>query len=549
MKKLISGGFFADILLLTVVITFLYSLTLGLRPLTPPDEGRYSEIPREMVASGDYLTPHLNGIKYFEKPPLFYWMQTLSIKMTGLHIWSLRLMTEMMGVLGCLLTYWGGRKLYDRSTGILAATILASATFYAGLANYITLDMTLTTLLTGCLMAFIVGTRASSEKYRRYALWSMYAFAALATLTKGLIGAVFPGMIIFTWICFTNAWKELPKYHLVSGALIFLLISLPWHILVQLKNPEFFHFYFIEQHFLRYLTDYADRGQPIWFFPLVFTLGFFPWTGFVFSAIKNQAKVLRNPKQFPVEVFLILWAAVIFLFYWSSHSQLSPYILPVFSPLAVLTAKYLLKFWHQKTSGITFGFVLAGMFSFMISGFILYKIHLDRHLGFSMLDLIIVVPLGYALSLFIYLRKNTQAGVYCLVATTLFFLILGLHCFSKLETRTVKPLADKLLSVITPNDQIYNYNHYFQDLPFYLHRQVKIVNWSDELTFGSEHQDAGQVLINDQQLFKEWALPARKFMIMNISDYETIKQQHTMKLFLIATSGKNALVSNQEITP
>ena len=255
-----------DIILLTLLLSLLFAIGLGRRALWEPDEGRYVEIPREMVQTGDYVTPRLNGVKYFEKPVLFYWLEAGAIRVFGIKEWSMRLWPVLFAIMGCLAVYAAGRKLYDRRTAWLAAVVLATTPLYYFLGRTVTLDMPVSSLLTLALLAFLVGTREPPGKSRRNYFWAFYAFAALATLAKGLIGLVIPAMIIGVWIMILNEWRLLKSIYLPSGLLLFLVIAAPWHIAAARDNPEFAYFYFVHEHFLRYLTKTHHRYQPPWFF-------------------------------------------------------------------------------------------------------------------------------------------------------------------------------------------------------------------------------------------------------------------------------------------
>ena len=257
-----------DLIILTVLICILFTFMLENRPLSVPDEGRYVEIPREMVASGNYLTPRLNYVKYFEKPVLFYWLEAFSIKLFGLNEFTLRLWPALFALFGCLAVAVAGARLFGRMTGLLSAAVLATSLLYYGLGRAIILDMPVSILLTLALLSFLVGTHEAPGLKRRLYLWGFYAFAALAVLTKGLIGIFIPAMVIGAWILLLGEWRMLKTLYIPSGLALFLLIAAPWHIMVDRANPEFFQFYFIHEHFQRYL----DQGT----WPLQAVLVFHP---------------------------------------------------------------------------------------------------------------------------------------------------------------------------------------------------------------------------------------------------------------------------------
>lgn len=541
-----TQSWFKDVLLLTMLVGLMYSLFLGARPLSPPDEGRYSEIPREMVASGDYVTPRLNGVKYFEKPALFYWLQSVSIKAFGLHEWALRLMNALMAILGCLITYWGGRSLFDRQTGLISASILGFSLLYAALATFITLDMTVSTFLSGSFLAFLVGNRHPPGNKRRNYMWLMFAFAGFATLTKGLIGIIFPGMIIFTWLSVTRQWRSLPTYSLLSGTCLFLVITLPWHLDVQFKNPEFFHFYFIEQHFLRYFTDYADRSKPFWFLPAILLLGFSPWVGFLYSTINKCWGTFKNPTMHTTEIFLWLWAGLIFLFYWVSKSQLSPYILPIFTPLALLVGRYIRLSWNKD--GLKLGFVVALIFSIIFGGAMLIYLHAFNHLPLGSIDLISITPLFFYIALIYYRKKETFFALAWMMASSFYLCVIINVNYASFDKQSIKPIALELAKIAKPNDYIYSFNHYFQDLPFYLERPIKVINWTGELKFGSQHQSTKNLMADENSLITEWPGQKRKFLIAKKEDLLYLKDKLNLKFYLVDTKKKYSLICNQEIT-
>ncbi len=538
-----------DLAFLALFTSLLYGLFLGMRPLTPPDEGRYAEIPREMVMTHDYVTPHLNGVIYFEKPALFYWLQVASIKSFGLHEWSLRLINALMGGLGCLLTYFFTRKLYNRRTALLAGMLLSTSLLYAFLSRFITLDITTTTFLTGSLLCFLLGNQYPQGRARRSCMWGMYALAALTVLTKGLIGIIFPGMIIFAWLLVTKQWRRLPSYSLFSGALLLLVITAPWHLLVGLKNPGFFKFYFYDQHFLRYFTEYAGRDKPFWFLPIILFLGWFPWMGFMVTALKRQLVIFKNASSHLTEVFLFLWPLLIFLFYWMSHSQLSPYLLPVFPPLAILTAIYLNNVWEQKNKALQINFLIIGVMNLLLAAGLLIFLN-NSHLEIPTVDKILVVVAATISAVacnIVYRYVDLKRAIITLLITNTTFSLTAYYASSYFNTPSVKPLALELKKMIKPDDTVYNYNHYFQDMPVYLGTKVVLLNWKGELEYGFYHHPPKGTFLHENRLWENWNTPERKFLVMTIHDFEKIRTiLKNLRFYPVTHTQKYVLICNKD---
>jgi 4-amino-4-deoxy-L-arabinose transferase-like glycosyltransferase len=261
-----------DIVGIILLLSIFYAIWIGSHPLFTPDEGRYSEIAREMVATGDFITPRLNGVVFLDKPILYYWLQASAIKLWGLKESALRLWPALIGIVCCLFVYLAGRQLFNRRTALLATLFLATSPLYYGAAHYANLDLEVAAFVSMTLLCFLMAM-AKEEKTstRRTLLLLAYTFAGLATLTKGLIGFVLPGLVMGTWILLLNRWYLLKTLHILTGLLIFAAITLPWYILAQLANPQFFHFFFVIQHFSRFLTmDTFNNQIAFWFYIPIF---------------------------------------------------------------------------------------------------------------------------------------------------------------------------------------------------------------------------------------------------------------------------------------
>ena len=261
-----TPSFGRDLLWLALLCAVLYGAGLGRYPLGNPDEGRYAEIPREMVASGDWITPRLNGVNYFEKPPLMYWVVAGCLEIFGPGEWAMRAMPVLFALGGVLLTYGAARTLYGREAGLASAAVLGTSLLYFVIAHLILLDMAVSVLMSATLFCFILGVREPVGPRRRWLFLGLYAGAALATLAKGLIGFLIPGAVMFLWLLVFNQWRRLLPMHLTLGALLFLTIAVPWHVLAAQRNPEWAHFYFVREHWERFTTSTHARTAPAWFF-------------------------------------------------------------------------------------------------------------------------------------------------------------------------------------------------------------------------------------------------------------------------------------------
>ncbi len=345
-----SSTWSRDLLLLALVIGAFYGFRLGSYPLSDPDEGRNAEIAREMVASSDWVTPRLDGVNYFEKPPLVYWGVAGSQLLFGQNEWSARAIPMLFAIGGVLATYAATRRVYGRAAGISAALMLGTSLLYFALGRFLILDMAVSVLMSTTLFCFLLGVRepppaagtSSWAARRRWLFYGLYASAALATLAKGLIGVLVTGAVMFLWLLVFAQWKRLRPFYLPTGALLFLAIAAPWHVLAAMRNPTWFHRYIVFEHFERFSSPVAHRFGPWWYFIPIVLLGVFPWSGFLWPAIRRSirggwSERIKNADSW----FFIIWVGFVFLFFSASHSKLPPYILPIFPGLAALVGRWL----------------------------------------------------------------------------------------------------------------------------------------------------------------------------------------------------------------
>ena len=328
-----------------------------------PDEGRYAEIPREMVASGDWITPRLNGLKYFEKPVLQYWITAVSYLALGEEEFVARLWPALAGFLTLLLVYRMGRRIAGVRAGVLAAAVLATTFQFFVFSQIVTLDMGLSFFLTLALYGFLASQdrRAAPSQQRNSAIL-MWAAMALAVLSKGLVGVVLPALVLFAYIAIERDWKLLGRLHWGVGIPVFLLIALPWFVWVQVRNPEFFQFFFIREHFGRYALDEHRRAGAWYYFLAMLLIGSLPWSFMYFRAMFSSWRdspinhFVINPLR-----LLILWVIAIVVFYSLSRSKLPGYILPVYPALAVLLGCYVQRANMQLSHKLLLGIAALGV--------------------------------------------------------------------------------------------------------------------------------------------------------------------------------------------
>src|SRR4051812_46746711 len=241
--------------LLALVFTLAWFSTLEYRKLIKPDEGRYAEISREMTVTGDWITPRLNGIKYFEKPPLQYWATAAAFSAFGLNEWTARLWSAITGFAGVLLVFYTGRRLFAPTSGVIAAMALGTSLWYLVIGHLNTLDMGFTSFLEAAMCFFLFAqAEARASPRERYWMLAAWTAIALAVLSKGLAGIVLPAAVVIVYCAVQRTLEPLRRMHFLAGVPLFVVICAPWFIAVSLANPEFPRFFFIHEHFERFLT-------------------------------------------------------------------------------------------------------------------------------------------------------------------------------------------------------------------------------------------------------------------------------------------------------
>jgi 4-amino-4-deoxy-L-arabinose transferase-like glycosyltransferase len=320
-------------LLLLVAVVWLQPDGSG---LAEPDETRYAEIPREMLASGDFTVPRLNGLPYFEKPPLLYWVNAASLRIFGENPWAARLPTRLAGFATVCLIVLAGSRRRGTATGLAAGILfLASPMGFLFSRTNLT-DGLLTLFFTATVLcgAAAVRRREVGKTWKAMAALTGAA-AAGAFLTKGLIALALPGAILLLWCLFSGRLASLPALILSPAPVVFLVLAAPWFLLVERRQPGFLQFFFIHEHFQRFATQAAKRPGPITYFVPVFILGFLPGLPFLFAGLRPGGRLRGKDGD---SLLWLLWFAAVFVFFSISRSKLPPYLFPAIPAAALLAA-------------------------------------------------------------------------------------------------------------------------------------------------------------------------------------------------------------------
>ena len=534
--------------LLLAIFTIAWFCNLGYRHLAKSDEGRYAEIPREMVASGDWLTPRLNGFKYFEKPPLQYWTTAAAFSVFGQTEWAARLWSGLTGFFGVLLVFWFGNRLLGPPVGLYGAAVVASSAIYVSIGHMLTLDMGLTLFMSASVFSIALAQRdqASEAERRRWMLLAWTA-AALAVLSKGLIGIVLPAGAVALYVLVERDWKVLARLHTVSGALLFAAIAAPWFVAVSIVNPEFFRFFFIHEHFERFLTHVHRRDEPAWYFIPVLLAGVLPWILSLFPALwrawRRSPDVTFQPKR-----FLLLWCVLVFVFFSASGSKLSSYILPIFPALALLIGSAL------AFSGPRFALAqaaVAGLLAVALataasqgSRFATGRLPAELLAAYAPWLLVAAVALLAAagVSAWLSLRARPQAAVLALAFGGFVSVQVATSGYEELSPAySAYHIVQKMRDQLRPNVPFYVVHTFDHTLLFYLGRTVTMVGFKDELAQPIAWEPKN--FLPDTTAFaRAWEGDSEAFAMFKSHHLDRFLETHPLSMRIVARDASHVIV-------
>jgi 4-amino-4-deoxy-L-arabinose transferase-like glycosyltransferase len=532
------------------LVACVWFFTLGARHLLPADEGRYAEIAREMAASGDWVTIRYNGLKYFEKPPFQFWMTALAYDAFGVGEWQARLWTALSGAAGLAVTAFAAKRWFGARVGLLTALVLLAAPGWNLGSHFSSLDMALSGafafIVAGLLLAHHPAASATSSRNWMLVAW---VAAAVAVLTKGLIGIVLPGLVVAVYCLATRDFSIFRRLRIGTGLLLMLVIVAPWFVLVSERNPEFARFFFVHEHWERYLSPTHHREGAWWYFIPQLMVGFLPWIGLSWAMAKDVGAKASDP-QFRPTLLLGVWAATIFVFFSFSSSKLPGYILPIYPALAILAARALDRLdavrWRRHVVSALAVVAAGGLATPLLT-------RLGTQLTPNALFRQFAPWVGAAMALGVAglataWRLNSAStlrsiAVYALTFFAVVTVVLrGHETFGSSSSGAA--LAARVRPVLEPGMPLYSVRLVDHTLPFYLRHTTILVESSGELEFGVE-QEPGKWLPSIDAFLARWTSGPRALAVMSPPTLQELRTKHA-SFFVVDSDVRRVVVANFE---
>lgn len=379
-----------DWLLVLAFCAFFFLWKLSSFGLIGADEPRYAQVAREMLTRHDWITPTLGGSAWLEKPPLYYWQAMIAYRIFGVSDWAARLPSVFDASVLVFTVFWFLRRLRP-ACALDSALMLACSAGIVAYARAASMDMALTATFAIAMLAWQAWFQDRSSLY----LSIFYCSLGLALLAKGPVAPGLAGVIIVAFALARRDWKIVGRTLWRPEILLFLLIGLPWYVLVQLRNPQFFHFFIVEHNLARFSTNMFHHPEPFWYYIPVTLLAWVPWAVFVAAALVWAIRSFRQPDVDPLNIFLVIWIAVVVVFFSISESKLPGYVLPAMPPGIVLLANYIHEHATRKAYPVLLVLHAAVASSLIFAALLLAYFVLHHRVPWSRS---LVVPLAFALA-------------------------------------------------------------------------------------------------------------------------------------------------------
>jgi len=576
------------LLLLAIIFVLVYVGSMFSPALLDDADATHAEAAREMVARGDYVTLHVNGIRYLEKAPLPYWLVAGAYRLFGINEFAARLPTVLAVLLLAWLGLTWGRRAFGERAGTYAGLFVLTCSGVYLFTRIFIPDVLLSLLIAASLYFLLAALELSGRTWRWYA---GYACLALAVLAKGLVALIFVGMPAVIYLAITGEWRRWREFRLFSGLALLFVIAAPWHILAGLRNHGFFWFYFVNEHFLRFLGERYPKDYnklPAALYWTLHLVWLFPWSFYLPALVLNAIRDMKEPpseaetrRRFAARTRLLcwIWAGFVLLFFAISTNQ-EYYTFPAYLPLLLLAADALARDEEQE-SGRPWLLSSSGAIAIVglvAGGALLAGLWYSRHLPYApdigtvlakhnmaedtlsmshALDLsaesfaalrlpailaVLALICSPLISLCLRLRRRPYQATWALaggMALLLFAAHIALVRFGPYMSS--KALAQKIAAQEKPGDEvmIYGDQAFGSSLLFYLRRPIDLVNGrTTSMWFGSTFPDAPKIFLEDSDLLQKWNGSGRVFLFVPAYEKKRVDKLLPHKYVLAEVSGK-----------
>jgi 4-amino-4-deoxy-L-arabinose transferase-like glycosyltransferase len=504
---------------LVLFSTLLFFPGLGARDLWAPVEPRYGEIIRVMFSTGEWLVPRVNGDIYTDKPILYFWTALITAHLFGaVSEWAVRLPAALGGVGFVLATFWIGRELFNARVGAISALICATSLRVIWESRWAHVDMLFGFFF---LLSVYFGTRMILRRSHPNEILLAYVFMALATLTKGLIGIVLPGLLFFAVVIARRDWALIRAARLVPGLALFLLVAAPWFYLVSRATDGQWLSDFITIHHLRRYTAIKGHAQPIYYYFATLPLDFFPWTAFLIAALCG-VRDYRRAWTLPQLQICLLWFATVFVFFTLSNTKRDLYLIPLLPTLAFVVANYIDRLERRDFSSNALG--LWAM-TLLFGGIALAGIVLPLGAVSVQPDAVWpLIPSGAALAIggtaavvLIARRRPLAAAVSVSVMMMLLTGTLLVWFFPHLERyKSHRQFAQVINARVPAGTPLYIYADNMHHFNFYTRRStIPVLETAADVEALRDRREKSYVLIKERHLEKLPAIPPERIAASN----------------------------------
>jgi len=538
-----------------LIAALLYLPALGAPPLWEPDEGRYAEIAREMVISGDYVTPRDNMVRYFEKPPLVYWAESAAIHLFGPTEFAIRLPAALFTAGEVAATCAIGEAMFGAAAGLTSAVVLALCPLVFAFARFATLDPALTFLLTMAVGAFYFAAAPGDFGSRASRRWMLVASAmlALGTLAKGPVALILGGAIALAWILVERRGREIARMPILRCVAVYTIIAVPWFVAAGLRNPGFLRFFFVHEHLQRFVSSQEHGWGPYFFIPIVVG-GTWPWLFFVPSGVAIARETRDSARTRSALRLLGIWFALIFIFFSIPRSKLGSYILPAIPPIAIvagLALSRLSAMGNERVERLMRLFALVNVIGALTAVAVLIALRgkIGTALALDGSTIAATVAAGSIAASLLARTSRRSSYVFAAIAITMATTtVLGEHARIDASAQTsYRALARQVEQY--RGCAVASYRHYVQSLPFYTgQRELLVQYWGELAPFAESPEERAGFIGTEGKLRELWASSQCVVLIANRKDLSALAQSLSPAPQIIGCEGKKLALYNRTPT-